>query len=284
MLCSRFSSIALLAALAATATSGCFTTLVRTDTLTAEELYAAPVGPPQLPEDAIVSAPSPAPAGATWEEPYWLWYGGMYTWMPGRWIPTMSGYAFHQPHWVSRDGHWLFSGGVWTDASGQIVASAPPQTAVGPAQGTTVGGFVEAPVVATAPPSAPTSTTIITGDATPEVEHHGRLDHTVTLGHLYYGSPRRSHDEPAPSPAPRPDSHYDHGMPYAYGTVVTGRMPIYRAARTYTAPAVAAPPLVAPSCPIRSAPPPSYGAVAPGPVMGGSIPHETHHGGAVAPR
>jgi len=298
MLLPRFSRIVVLAATLACLTTGCFTTLVRTDTLTSYELYSAPVAPPPVPSDAIVVAPEPAPAGATWEQPYWLWYGGAYTWMPGRYIPTLGPYVFHQPRWVARDGHWVFSGGVWTNAEGQIVASAPPQTAVGPTQGLTVGGFVASPTTCAPTSSMPSARTptLAAADVAPEPAYRGRIDHTVTLGHLYYGTPHVAHDDAAPpsSPSPSPGTHADHGTPYGYGygygTVITGRMPMYGASRVYSAPsrpAPSAPP--PPSAPMRSsAPAPSFGGTfsrpsfGPGPSHGGTS-HGGSHGSTRAP-
>ncbi len=213
--------------------SGCFTTVMRTDTLVSYEVIEAPVAPPPVPADAVVVAPSPAPPGATWMAPYWQWSNGQYTWMVGRWIPTLVGYRYLAAHWVPRGRGWGMEGGGWADDDGRIVAT-PPATA-------TVGTHQCDPssvVVASPAPSLPTH-----AEASPP--RRTRIDHTVTLGHQYYGDPRtgsRDDDAPATSGDERVSSGW-----------VTGS-----GART-TAPVIIAPPVVYHTRPAPSYASPSYG-------------------------
>lgn len=187
-----FAVIIAMAVVMTGALSGCFTTqLVRTDTMVSYELLRAPMAPPAVPEDAVVLAPSAAPAGSTWMEPYWQWYGGQYTWMTGRWIPTVTGYAFLQPRWARTHDGWAFSGGGWAEPSGRIIAAPPAATMRLPSAtaSATCGD------VARDPSPTPADATMATAAPMPsEPRSHARVDHTVTLGHRSYAPLRIARD------------------------------------------------------------------------------------------
>jgi hypothetical protein len=171
-----FSAIIVCAIVASGLLPGCFTTqLVRTDTVVTYDVIRAPIAPPAVPAGAVVAAPSPAPSGMTWMAPYWTYSGGQYSWIQGRWVPTLAGYGFLQPYWRATRGGWALVLGGWTDAMGRIVATPPPDLS------SSRTGYE---TCETSPPDSPGAAWREPGGG--DDHPHARVDHTVTLGHHYY--------------------------------------------------------------------------------------------------
>jgi hypothetical protein len=174
------------------AASGCVTREIHTDTFVSYEVIRAPEAPPANPVGAVLSAPSPAPAGATWMAPYWMWSGSAFTWMVGRWIPTLSGYAFLQPHWVLGPHGWTLVGGGWAGPDGRVVATPPPVATP------SSGGHCEEQPQTSVAVGTPAPRTPPDGAVAPERDYARR---TVTLSHHSY-APLRTHDEDDDDDAP----------------------------------------------------------------------------------
>lgn len=265
-----FARIAAVALATSLGLGGCFATrVVQTDTLVSYEVLHAPVAPPAIPADAVVAAPTSGPPGTTWMQPYWLWSGGQYTWRVGRWIPTLPGYAFLQPRWRMTRGAWAMFGGGWVDPDGHLVATPPPAPETPEATSASYGTPTrETPTCqASTDPAPPTTATAAPID---QPAPRRRLDHTVTLGHLTYGSGRRARDEPdEPEPSRADARHADTSasapsappavvyVPRAPTTVRVGPSYASSAPSYAPAPSEPAPRAAAPST--SSAPAPSSG-------------------------
>jgi len=233
-------------AIFASALSGCFTTqLVRTDTLFSYEVIHAPYAPPAPPSDAVMAAPSPAVAGSTWMAPYWGWAGGQYTWVIGRWIPTLTGYLFVPPRWRETSGGWALFGGGWLDPNGNLVASPPPDPSI------------TAPSRCTAMQEPPTSVATSTYAEPPP--RRTRIDHTVVLGHHSYGSARSARSDADAAPEASTDATSERASP----TWIT--TPTYAPSRGY----------VVSSPSYRSVPPTSGGYATPPSSAGSGVSERT---------